>query len=185
MSHDRKKPVDTQELRALLAAASRGEWYLESEMGAPWNIAARDEPVEDVGQTFQLVGDPISEMQPRRTANARLIVALHNAAAALLDEVDRLRKLQPVRAAEPTEIDRSRLRTVTFLLYSSNNEDGYGWSFIVRDTCRAPQEMLLELPSPTIGHRAQRIYLQDGDDMWLLKDRYDSGTAPRRLTIRP
>lgn len=70
------------EIDALAASATKRPWAIDPlKIGTPWNIDGEDQPV---AMTMQIVGDKLFG-QPKRTMNAKLIVALVNAWPILRD----------------------------------------------------------------------------------------------------
>jgi hypothetical protein len=71
--------TDTEELRAILAKATPGEWLYDP-----------NDPYMGEYEGWIFSG-PIGIVEAQNSVNAAAIVALHNAAPAMLDEIDALR----------------------------------------------------------------------------------------------
>lgn len=122
--------MDTQELRALLAAGTAGEWCpvrywpdiasdKTSETGKV--VAAR----EDSHEWPTVVRPPNGkELTEQAGANARLIAALHNAAPLLLDVVEAAEAMTFTRWEgdkrwQVSEEDQEKLRTALEALHAA------------------------------------------------------------------
>lgn len=78
--------MTTEELRALLAAGTAGEWRHERDMNPRWEDGLSDGVVvTDKHRTVLRVDDTLNE---NTIADARLIALMHNALPFLLDVVE-------------------------------------------------------------------------------------------------
>lgn len=101
--------VDTARLRELLAKATPGEWkhYRRKPTKKEWQIDAVDDANGDA--VVHRTGFDASPLrQKAKAANAALIVALRNAAPALLDEVEALRAEKDVISKENAKLIADR-----------------------------------------------------------------------------
>lgn len=71
-----------------------------------------------------------------------------------------------------------RKRKVDFLVQDYEK----GWKVISRETTK-DSPLTLSVSDISIVHRANRILCSDGWNLHLLKDRYDVGETPRKITI--